>query len=95
MSVFEQLAEARIREWLARPAAERDAVIPADPAIPLEVQLQADITALDRMARQTPIAADAAAMRKRADETMVRLMILLESQGRPLAARHFQDQRQR
>lgn len=94
MGTLEQLAEARIREWLERPAAERDAAaVPLDPAIPLEVQLMHDITELDRQAL-TANDVDAAALKRRASELMLRLMVILENDGRPLAAQRFAEERQ-
>lgn len=89
---WDRIAEARIREWLARPAEERAAAPPpADPAAPLEVQLFQDVLVLDQMAAADPENADA--LRARASDLMVRVMVLLESAGRPLAARAFAEQR--
>ena len=94
MSAWDHLAELRIREWLARPAAERVTTSPPlDPALPLEVQLMADIGQLDRMAASAGDADEATQLRGKADALMIRLLVLLETQGRPLAARHFAEQR--
>lgn len=93
MSVWDLVAEARIREWLARSPAERETTLPPlDPALPLEVQLMQDIQQLDRMAAVAE-PTEAEVMRKKASELMIRVMVLLESQGRPLAARHFAESR--
>ena len=98
MSVWDQLAEARIREWLQRPAAEREAAtVPLEPGLPLELQLAREIAQLDRMAADADDPDDpddAAALRGRASALMLQLMVLLEGQGRPLAAQHFAEQRQ-
>lgn len=84
------LAEARIREWLQLPAGASP--VP-EPGLPLEVQLMVDIGVLDRMAAAADKKDDAAALTRKADDLEMRLMILLESQGRPLAAQHFAAQR--
>lgn len=94
MSAWELLAEARIRSWLALPAAEREgASIPLEPDLPLEVQLTQDIAQLDRLAAATIDAEEAALLKRKASELMLRLMVILERQGRPLAAQHFARQR--
>lgn len=94
MSAFDQLAESRIRAWLALPAAERNASQPAlDPALPIEVQLMQDITALDRMAIAAQNPDEAEALRQKASDLTVRLMVLLEGQGRPLLAQQFSQRR--
>lgn len=88
--MFDSLAEARIREWLARPASERAASVPPlEPGLPLELQLWHAVQQLDRLASETSDEQQAAAMRAEASDLMLRLLVLLESQGRPLAARHF------
>jgi hypothetical protein len=95
MSVWDSIAEARIREWLQRPAAEREASsVPLEPGLPLEVQLLQDIAQLDRMEAASTDAAEAAVLHRKASELMLRLMVVLESEGRPLAAKHFAEQRQ-
>lgn len=94
MAAWEQLAEARIRSWLDLPAAEREtAAIPLEPDVPLEVQLTQDIAQLDRLATATEDAELAALMKRKASDLMLRLMVILERQGRPLAAQHFAQQR--
>jgi hypothetical protein len=37
---------------------------------------------------------EATLLKTKADELMMRAMMILESQGRPLAAQHFAEQRQ-
>lgn len=91
MSAWTQLTEARIREWLARPLAERASGPAPDPALPLELQLWQEVTALDGAAAAGP--PDAAWHQRQADERMVRLLVLLEQEGRPLAAAHDAEQR--
>ena len=89
MPSWEQLAEARIQEWLHRPAAERptSADFGVDP--PLEVQLLQGILQLysEAMAATSPAARSEALKRASSEET--RLFILLEKEERPLAAQHL------
>lgn len=90
MGAWESIAEARIREWLARPPEERATSHPGlDPGQPLEIQLWTDLRALDALADATADPEASETVRHRASDLMLRLMVLLESQGRPLAARHF------
>lgn len=94
MTNLNELAEAKIREWLERPPAERETTSPALEAdLPLEVQLMVDIAQLDRLAHETQDRELAEAMTRKASELELRLMIVLENQGRPLAAQHFAAQR--
>lgn len=96
MSAWDTVAEARIREWLSRPAHEREAAsVPLEPGLPLEVQLQRDVAQLDRMAAASSTVDEATALRRQADKLMVQLMVLLENQGRPLTARSFAEHRPR
>ncbi len=87
-----------MQEWLRRPAHERDrAPPPADPAAPLEVQLFHDVGVLDDLARAVvDVDADAAArLTAEADRLMMRVSMIFETTGRPLAARHFESLRRR
>jgi hypothetical protein len=94
MSALEILAEARIREWLSRPRAERERVeFSYDQTAPLELQLVTDVLALDRLAARASDDADRRDLEKRADALMLRALVLLERDGRPLAAQHFADRR--
>ena len=94
MPTLDLLAEQRIREWLQRPPAERErAAWPLDPAAPLEVQLASDVAELDRRAMHAAAGDERRALHRRADELMLRLQVILENQGRPLAAAHFAGQR--
>ena len=94
MSAWEQLAEARIRTWLDQPAAAREAGgISLDPVLPLEVQLVQDITQLDVMAAKATDPAQASLLQRKASELLLRLMVILEREGRPLAAQHFAAER--
>jgi hypothetical protein len=68
---------------------------PPDPTIPLEVQLTQDIAELDRVAQTMTDPAEALVLTKKANELQMRLSIILEQQGRPLAAQHFAEQRRR
>jgi hypothetical protein len=88
------LMEARIREWLQRSPEERARVgALATPGLPLEVQLQQEIRALDKLAAATTNAADVAALTQRANQLMLQLMVLLENEGRPLAAQRLAETR--
>lgn len=94
MTAWDHIAEDRIRIWLARPEAERRRSLPpTDPGAPLEVQLFRDVRALDRLAESASDPAEAARLTRAADDLMLRLRVLLEGSGRPLAARHFAEQR--
>lgn len=94
MSGLETLADARIRAWLAQPEAERRASHPSlEPGRPLEVQFWEDVQRLDALAAACPDPVEATALERAASDLMLRLMVLLEGQGRPLAARHFAEQR--
>jgi hypothetical protein len=93
MDPFRLLAEARIREWLSRPEAER-AQIEADapaPVAPLEVQLYDEALALYARARQTHDEDERRALLERAARVETRLMVLLEESGRPLAAQKLAE----
>jgi hypothetical protein len=93
VSGWDILAEARMREWLARPAADRAPAPPADRGLPLELQLMQDVARLDRMAAASTDPREAAATRRQAEELMLRLMMLLEADGRVETARHLAEQR--
>jgi hypothetical protein len=94
MSALEILAEARIREWLARPRAEREqAELSYDATAPLELQLMSDVLALDRLAARTTDDEERRALEKKADALMLRALVLLERDSRPLAAQHFAERR--
>jgi hypothetical protein len=90
MPSWDQLAEARIQEWLRRPEAEK---LPppegAGTVPPLEVQLLQEILQLysEALAAKSPAAKGAALRRASSEET--RLFILLEKSERPLAAQHI------
>jgi hypothetical protein len=87
---WEKLAEARIREWLARPAHDRPgAAIAGGPVLPLELQLLEDVLRLRDEAAACADPAESDALRRQATDLETRLLIVLESSGRPLAAQHF------
>jgi hypothetical protein len=90
MPSWEQLAEARIQEWLRRPADQRGGSA-ADAGIdpPLEVQLLQGILQLYSEAMAAKNAEAKAAALKRASSEETRLFILLEKAERPLAAQHL------
>ena len=91
---WDHVAEARIRAWLDRPPEERAAAGPTlEPGRPLEVQLWNDVRELDRMAAEATSSDEADALRLAAEGLMLRLCVLLESQGRPIAARELADRR--
>jgi hypothetical protein len=90
MTHWQRLAEARIREWLQKPATERDAGGSPDGAVaPLEMQLLEDIIRLHETAAAAAEPAEADALRAQAASIETRLLIILEDSGRPLAAQHF------
>jgi hypothetical protein len=93
MSVWDHIAEARIRDWLRTPPADRPSTPPMAPGLPLEVQLLADVRQLDRMAAAADDPASAEALRRQASDLMIRLLVLLEGEGRPLAAKRFAELR--
>lgn len=86
---WEKLAEARIQEWRARPAAERGSA-PVAPVAPLELQLLAEVLELRALADAGP-EAERRRLAQRAHDAETRLMVLLESSGRPLAARRIAE----
>jgi hypothetical protein len=89
MPSWEQLAEARIQEWLHRPVGQRPAAADAGIDPPLEVQLLQDVLQLysEAVAAKTEAAKTEALRRASMEET--RLFILLEKADRPLAAQHL------
>jgi len=91
MGVLERMAEARIRQWQERRPEERTAHGSGLPTETLEVQLLNDIVALrDQITRATDDTTHQALTRT-ARELEVRLMILLEQSGRPLAAQQLSE----
>lgn len=95
MSAIDLMAESRIREWLLKSPEERARSEPdPDPALPLELQLMQDVLGMDRMAEKSKSSMEASILQQKANELMLRLMILLETEGRPLVAQHFVMQRQ-
>ena len=90
MDPWTMLAEARMQEWMNRPAKEREAA-PAEALadVPLEVQLVDDARLIYAQARGARDPAEAARLRAEAAEIETRIMVLLEQSGRPLAAQQF------
>ena len=87
---WQRLAEARIREWLQKPVQERDAGgSPAASVTPLELQLVEEIVRLHEAVAAAASPAQRDALRKDAASVETRLLVLLETSGRPLAAQHF------
>ena len=86
---WERIAEARVQEWLRRPAKERDRPPTQGPVTPLEVQLLHDVLGLLEEARSCDDGTKAAGLRRQADAIQTRLMVVLEDSGRPLTAQHF------
>jgi hypothetical protein len=92
--MWQNLAEARIREWLSRPPEERlRTEFPLEPYKPLELQLMDAILELDRLVREKAAPEEIPLLRRQAENLMVRLLVLLEHEGRPLTAREFQERR--
>ena len=95
MSIANLWSEARIRDWMSKPAATH----PPPPAsgqlpstMPLEVQLFDDICALEAQIAKAPHSDDAAGWRTKSRELELRLMVVLEGEHRVLAAQHFAQQ---
>ncbi len=86
MPDWEKLAEARIQEWLRRPPEDRPSRGADEPCVPLETQLLDQALELAREARALPEGPDRKALLRQASAVETRLLILLESSGRPLAA---------
>ncbi len=91
MGVFERLAEARIRQWQARKPEDRVAHGGGAQVESLEVQLLNDIVALREQIANAMEDATREGLSKTARELEVRLMILLEQSGRPLAAQQLSE----
>jgi len=90
MTPWQKLAEARIREWQRKPAAARDRGVQPEAAVtPLEMQLLEEVMRLHEMAAAAKEPATADALRRQATGVETRLLIVLESSGRPLAAQRF------
>ena len=89
MPSWDQLAEARIQEWLHRPADQRPSVADAGIDPPLEVQLLQEILQLYSEAMAAKNATAKGEALKRASQEETRLFILLEKDERPLAAQHL------
>jgi hypothetical protein len=89
MPSWEQLAEARIQEWLHRPADQRTTAADAGVDPPLEVQLLQDVLQAYSEARAATTEAARAEALRRASSEETRLFILLEKAERPLAAQHL------
>jgi hypothetical protein len=86
MSDWEKLAEARIQEWLRRPAHDRPTRTHDGPIVPLETQLLDEALELARDASELPDGPERKATLRRGVAIETRLLILLETSGRPLAA---------
>lgn len=94
MSVWDQLAEARIQEWLKRSDAEREASAkPVGRVAPLEVLLMNEIDELDAAAAQTEDPREREAFASQAQALLLRLLVLLDQQGANMAAQHFIERR--
>ena len=89
MPSWDRLAEARIQEWLHRPAGQRPTSADAGVDPPLEVQLLQDILQLYTEAVAATNEAARSEALKRASQEETRLFILLEKSERPLAAQHL------
>lgn len=91
MTAWERLAEARIREWMERQKSEPASGPGSAAPVPLlELQLLEEIRKLHADAAAAREPAEAQALGRKAAALETRLLVLLESSGRPLAARHFE-----
>ena len=86
MTDWDKLAEARIQEWLRRSPEQRLAQSHDGPIVPLETQLLDEALELAREACELPEGPAKKTMMRRSMAVETRLLILLESSGRPLAA---------
>lgn len=87
---WEKLAEARIREWQGRPPGQRPPAPPAGSVRPLELQLLEEALALRAQAGSASDA-ERPGLLQRARAAETRLLVLLETSGRPLAARRMAE----
>ena len=90
VDAWKRLAEARIREWLRKPASERLAGNPWEGAVvPLELQLLEEVVRMHEAAASAEDRGEANTLRQQAAALETRLLVVLENAGRPLAAQHF------
>lgn len=94
MSAWDQLIEAKIRDWQERQRRGEAPRTTADlaPVESLETQLFAEIIELRRRARDTPVGVQRHDLLRQCEELRTRLSVLLEKHGLPLLARSL-DQR--
>lgn len=95
MGLFDQLAEARIQDWIRRGRPHAEQAEPFVDGGALEAQLFGEIIALGQAARAEPD--DRARMRllEEARKRQLQLSVLLESTGRPLAAQALAERLQK
>jgi hypothetical protein len=91
MSNWERLAEARIQEWLQRPPQQRSSGSREPEALSLEAQLLDETLGLARDAAAEPEGPRRRALERAGAAVETRLLILLESTGRPLAAQRVAE----
>ena len=86
MSNWEELAEARIQEWLRAPRQGRPRPTHDGPIVPLETELLDEALELAREASELAEGPQREATLRQGVAVETRLLILLERSGRPLAA---------
>jgi len=91
MGLFDQLAEARIQDWIRRGRPHREAVEGFVDGGTLEAQLLGEVIALKQAARSEPDEAARMHLQQEARKRQLQLSVLLERSGRPLAARALEE----
>ncbi len=90
MSMFDKLAEARIRDWQRRGCPNRKQALDSCGGGNLESQLLQEIVALRAAAKKEADERVRAEVLEQARKLKVQLVVLLERTGRPLAARKIE-----
>lgn len=86
MGLFDQLAEARIQDWIRRGQPSPEGVADHVKDGSIEAQLLGEIIALRQAAREEERPDAAEHLRKEANSRQLQLILLLERDGRNLAA---------
>lgn len=94
MGIFDQLAEARIQDWIRRGRPHPEGVRGHVDGGSLEAQLLGEIIALRESARDEADDELRAHLLKEAGKREVQLFVLLERSGRPLAAKQLAERLQ-
>ncbi|MDD9942712.1 MAG: hypothetical protein OXU20_16855 [Myxococcales bacterium] len=95
MGIFDQLAEARIQDWIRRGRPHPKEVADELQGATLEAQLLGEIIALRQGARAEQDPEARAHLFTQARSREVQLSVLLETSGRPLAAKALSERLQK